>query len=318
MENETLVIKYHPKTLDDAILSDLAKTQFNKFIENHSIPHLLFISAPGSGKTTCARLISKALNADVLFVKASLNGGVDNIRNKIREFTEALSMDDNIKIVILDEADGLTVNAQEALRNLIDSSQVDTRFILTGNSSHKIIDAIKSRCQYFDLSFDIKLLAKYVKHILDEEHVEYSNQTFTSVITTIQHKIFPDIRATINYVESCIINKSLIIKDYSSMDTLINTSEYIFNEILNNVSIFTIRKTLVKRQDEFRELWENLAGEMFNYVSDILSKTLEFEIIGKLLKLIAIFITRIGRVAVNKDIQFYAMLFEIQNILNKG
>jgi len=315
MKNETLVIKYAPNSLDDAILSDQIRTQFDDYIKKQTIPHMIFIGGAGIGKTTCANLVAKALNADVLFVPASLSNSIDNVRNRIRSFTESLSIDGNIKIVILDEADGLTAQAQEALRNLIDSSQSDTRFIITGNSLHKIIEPIRSRGQFIDLTFTIKQLAIYVKQILDKESVEYDNDSLSNLIKTIQKRVYPDIRATLNYVDSCIVDNILVIKDFHSSDILKDSAEYIFNEIAKGTSVFNIRKTLVSRQNEIGDNWEELSGEIFDYVADVVSDHIEFSKVGRILKIIAIFITRINRVEVNKDIQFYALILEIHNTL---
>lgn len=312
---ETFVIKYHPAQIKDMILAEEAKIQLLSFIENKSIPHLLFPGPSGVGKTTTAKLLAKELDADLLFVKASMTNSVDHVRNKIKEFTDSLSMDRKLKIVVLDEADGLSDQAQEALRNLIDMSQDDTRFIFTCNYIHKIIQPLKSRCQLMDITFDIKQLALYIKKIFDLEEVHYEHDIFASLIKTINQKIFPDIRASINYAESCVINKNLIVKDYISADKLDKFAEQIYQQIINRTSFYDIRKFIIKSQEEFNEMFESLLGSLFNYIADKASNELEFEVVGKCLKIISSYIVRVNRVEINKEIQFVSCILELQGVI---
>lgn len=313
--NETFVIKYKPKLIKDMILTDTIKNQFLSYIVKKSIPHILLYGRPGIGKTCSSIMLADELNADLLFVKASITSGIDNIRNKIAEFANTLSMDNKLKIVILDEADGLSSQAQEALRNLIDASQDDTRFIFTCNYIHKIITPLKSRCQLMDLTYDIKQLALFIKKILDTEGVNYTHEAFSSLIKTISQKIYPDIRASINYTESCVIDGQLVIKSYSSADRLTEFAIKIYSMLENGDGLYNIRKFLISSQDEFGQLWEELAGTLFSYIADEKSEHLEDEVVGKCLRVIANFIVRINRVEINKEVQFAAMLLELKSIL---
>ena len=147
---ELWVEKYRPTTLDGYVGNEVIKNKIEDYLKQGSIQNLLFHGVAGTGKTTLAKLIAKNLNCDLLYLNASDERGIDTIRDKIVPFASTMSFRD-IKIVILDEADYLTPQAQATLRNTIESCSKTTRFILTCNYLERIISPLQSRCQTFEI-----------------------------------------------------------------------------------------------------------------------------------------------------------------------
>lgn len=306
MKTDTLVLKYTPNDIDDYLLDEELKNKIKTFIKNKNIPHICMSGKPGIGKTTLAQLIAKKLNAEILFIKSSVNTSVSHVRNKIKEFCDTLTMDGTLKVVILDEIDGSSKDAQESLRQIIDEAQSDTRFILTSNYGNKILPALKSRCMLLDIQFSHKELIEYLLNILKKEKINYA-ENFKLFAKYVIKNIFPDVRASINYLESCLSDNFLIYNDKFNNSRIREFIEQLFIEI--NKSVFKARQLVIQKSEVFNDDWENLAGEIFNYVVE--SEVYSHEQKGRLLKIIASFIIRINRVEINKDIQFCAMLLEI-------
>lgn len=144
------VEKFRPTKLEEVALEPATRTLIAEYIAAREIPHLLMVGPPGSGKTTVARILYKALDCRVMTLNASMERGIDTVREKIRAFASAIS-GARWNVIFLDEADALTADAQTALRNLIEAYAEGARFILTANLGHKIIGPIQSRCQMLTL-----------------------------------------------------------------------------------------------------------------------------------------------------------------------
>lgn len=142
--------KYRPTALDQLALEDETRAVLSAYLKAGEIPHLLLVGPPGSGKTTVARIIYRALDCQQLVLNASTERGIDVVREKIGTFVTGM-MAARWNIVFLDEADAMTSDAQTAMRNLIESYADRARFILTANLGHKIIGPIQSRCQVLTL-----------------------------------------------------------------------------------------------------------------------------------------------------------------------
>ena len=166
---ELWVEKYRPTTLEEYVGNEMIKNKIADYLKQGSIQNLLFHGVAGTGKTTLAKLIAKNLNCDLLYINASDERGIDTIRDKIIPFASSMSFND-VKIVILDEADYITPQAQATLRNTIESCSKTTRFILTCNYLERIISPLQSRCQTFEITPPSKTeVIEHVSNITAEE-----------------------------------------------------------------------------------------------------------------------------------------------------
>ena len=193
--------KYRPKVLGDIVLNSETRQIIDSFKLKSEIPNLLLIGIQGIGKTSLAKiLVNDILNCQYLYINASDENGIDTIRNKVVGFAKTKSIDGNIKAIILDEVDGISLEAQKALRNTMEEFSSNTRFILTGNFKHKIIQALQSRCQELNMVPPIESIAKRVLQILKAENIKYSESHKKSLVNLIK-KLYPDLRKIINELQ---------------------------------------------------------------------------------------------------------------------
>jgi DNA polymerase III delta prime subunit len=196
-ENTLWVEKYRPSTLNSYIGNPDVIEKIKSFIDSNDVPHLLLCGKAGTGKTTLAKIIVNAINCDHLYINASDKGGVEFVRTELIPFASSAGFND-LKIVILDEADFITPNAQAALRNAMETFSRHCRFILTCNYVEKIIDPIQSRCQVFSITPPTKKdVAVRMVEILNEESIEYSKEDLVLVV----NNTYPDIRRAINSLQ---------------------------------------------------------------------------------------------------------------------
>ena len=216
------VEEFRPKTIDQYVFqSDDQKRTVQKWLDEGSIPHLLFSGSPGTGKTTLAKILIEQLGVfehDTLTINASRTNSVDDIRDKIVAFVSTIPFGD-FKVVLLDEADYLSHNAQAALRGVMEEFHATARFILTCNYANKIIPAIHSRCQGFHIEkLDPVSFTERVATILIEKEMNFELDVLDSYIKAT----YPDLRKCINLVQLNSINKQLLepnssdasVKDY--------------------------------------------------------------------------------------------------------
>jgi DNA polymerase III delta prime subunit len=204
-ENESLwVEKYRPKKINDCILPARLKDYFNDIIKNGDVQAFLAIGGAGCGKSTISRAMCDEMGLEYLLINASENGNIDTLRTTLRSFASTQSFTSNYKIIILDEADGLSATSQQALRGFMEEFHKNCRFILTANFKNKIIDAIQSRCVVIDFTLSkaerseiIKPLDNRIKEILKIEGIEYDSKTLAQLIA----KFFPDIRKILNHLQ---------------------------------------------------------------------------------------------------------------------
>jgi replication factor C small subunit len=198
---ELWVEKYRPNTIDDYVFKDShQKAQVQAWVRDVSIPHLLFSGSAGIGKTTMAKLLVNELGIedyDVLQINASRNNSVDDIRDKITNFVQMIPFGP-FKVVLLDEADYLSPNAQAALRGVMEEYHTTSRFILTCNYPNRIIPAIHSRCQGFHIEkIDQTEFTARVATILVTENIDFDLDTLDSYVKVA----YPDLRKCINMVQ---------------------------------------------------------------------------------------------------------------------
>lgn len=197
------VEKFRPKTFDELILPPRLSQQFREFVAAERMPNLLLSGPPGLGKTSAAKILSHEMIGEdnVLFINASDKRGIDIVRGIIQDYATTCSWHGGRKIVLLDEADSLTPDAQSALRALIEWCAEYCAFILTCNDPTKIIPALHSRCSVIEFACTPELKQNYIARacqILDHEGVEYD------IIHVAEYigKFFPDFRRTLNELQA--------------------------------------------------------------------------------------------------------------------
>ncbi|MCG7944973.1 MAG: AAA family ATPase [Candidatus Thiodiazotropha taylori] len=203
-EDFLFVEKYRPKTIDECILPDNLKNIFTTLKTKGEIINLLLTGPAGTGKTTVAKALCEELGCTYIVINGSSDNGVDMVRDQITTFASSMSTDGKTKVVILDEADYLSPNAQASLRNLIETFSKNCRFIFTCNFKNKIIPPIHSRCSVVDFTFDGDELrsmqvqiTKRLFQILDNEEIKYSKEACLELVK----KFSPDNRKIINEVQ---------------------------------------------------------------------------------------------------------------------
>ena len=234
-ENTLFVEHYRPTKLDNYVGNENLKKVIKQYLDQDDIQNLCFYGPAGTGKTTLAKLIVKNLDCDYLYINASDERGIDTIRDKVTGFASTASFK-SLKVVILDEADFLTINAQASLRNVIETFSRSTRFILTCNYIERIIDPLQSRCQTLKIIPPSKVeIAKHLAWVLGEENISF----VVDDIKNIVNQFYPDLRKMLNTIQLSVIDAKL------SIDKSVLVSNNYMNSLL---------KELIKKKPNWREL----------------------------------------------------------------
>ena len=248
---ELWVEKYRPQTLEEYVGNETIKNKIADYLKQGSIQNLLFHGVAGTGKTTLAKLIAKNLNCDLLYINASDERGIDTIRDKIIPFASSMSFND-VKIVILDEADYITPQAQATLRNTIEACSATTRFIFTCNYLERIISPLQSRCQTFEITPPSKeVVTDLTCRIMVNEDVKINSEAVISVIDT--H--YPDIRKIVNTIQGSIVDGELKIDNNSLKNTQLGG--LVVDALIRKAKLSEIRQILADSGSrEFDDLFK--------------------------------------------------------------
>ena len=306
MSNSLWVEKYRPDTLEGYVGNEHILEKVKIYIENEDVPHLLLYGVAGTGKTTLAKIITNQIDCDVMYINASDENSVDAVRDKIRGFASSMGFR-KWKVVILDESDYLTPNAQAALRNLMETFSKSTRFILTCNYVEKVIDPIQSRCQTFAITPPSKKeVAKRLHQILTEESVDFNNEDLAVLV----NGGYPDIRRVLNAAQRQVVNGKLKIDETSTIQA--NYTDDVIKVLQGGGDVkqqFTeIRQIIAdSKVKDFTPLYRSLYDEIDNYASGKVGQTI-LNIADGQYK---------DSMVVDKEINVMAMMLNILMSLNK-
>jgi DNA polymerase III delta prime subunit len=302
--NTLWVEKYRPKKLEDYVGNDHLKQKIRDYIESGDVPHLLLYGKAGTGKTTLAKLIVNSINCDFMILNASDENNVDTVRNKVKSFASTIGFKD-IKIVILDEFDYMTPQAQAILRNLMETFSKHCRFILTCNYVEKIIDPIQSRCQTFQIIPPTKKdVAVQISKILTEERIQFELKELVPIVDSS----YPDIRKIIN---TCQLNssKGVLKIDSSSIsdaDVRVKIIDILKSKDDKRNRYVNLRQAIAdSRIQDFTELYTHLYEKVNDYAVGNTSAVIMILAQGQYK----------DAMIVDKEICFMATLIEINDII---
>ena len=262
-DNTLLVEKYRPTVLQDYVGNEQVKDTIQKYLDQNDIQNFIFYGPAGTGKTTLAKLIVKNLDCDYLYINASDENGIDTIRDKVKGFASAASWN-GIKVVILDEADFITINGQAALRNVIETFSRSTRFILTCNFVERIIDPIQSRCQVLKIVPPSKsIIAKHLADIMGKESISHDIKE----VATIVNKNYPDVRKMLNTIQ--LSNQDGKLKIDESILASNNYAKEVLRELTKTKNWIKIRQIIADSGvKDFEELYRLLFEHVSIYAKD--------------------------------------------------
>ena len=255
--------KYRPKTVEDCILPDAIKTTFQEYVKSGHIPNLLLSGTAGVGKTTIAKALCNEIGCDFMVMNCSDTNGVDDVRWKIKGYASSVSLSGGRKVIILDEADFLSSNAQAALRGSIEEFAGNCSFIFTCNQKNRIMEPIHSRCAVIDFRIQngqrAKMAASFFKRvewILQQENVTYDKE----VIAELIKKYFPDNRRILNELQRYSASGNI---DKGILTSVIDVT---INDLIKNIKdkdFTSMRKWVTQNLDNdpatlYRKIYDNL------------------------------------------------------------
>jgi replication factor C small subunit len=260
--NTLWVEKYRPKNLDDIILDGDIKEHFKTITED--VPSILFYGPPGIGKSSLAKiLVNDILKCQYLYINASDENGIDTIRNKVITFAQTRSIDSKKKIVLLEEADGLTGESLRILRNVMEEYCDTTRFILTANNLNKIMEPIRSRCILFKIQPTLRGCADRCIEILKKENIQFDISSIKKNLTNFLNDRYPDLRRIINDLQKFSVTGTLVFPEQYEIS---NISSYIIEGLVSkSISSLEIRKKIIESEKDFNGDYQELMKNIFEY-----------------------------------------------------
>ena len=264
MSEYLYVEKYRPHKIEDCILPDRLKKVFQEYVTKGDIPNLMLTGTAGCGKTTVAKAMCEEIGCNFLFINSSDERGIDMLRTKIKGYASTVSLTGGRKVIILDEADYLTPEAQAGLRGAIEEFSENCSFIFTCNFKARLIDALHSRCSVIDFALkgDEKAkmasqMFKRLANILTEESITYDKD----VLGKIVQRYFPDYRRTLNELQRYSTSGNIDAGVLSQVESVRKLDDLI--KALKEKDFSTMRKWVVNNSDIdqsriFRSIYDNL------------------------------------------------------------
>ena len=264
MSEYLYVEKYRPHKIEDCILPDRLKSVFQDYVTKGDIPNLMLTGTAGCGKTTVAKAMCDEIGCNYLFINSSDERGIDTLRTKIKGYASTVSLTGGRKVIILDEADYLTPEAQAGLRGAIEEFSENCSFIFTCNFKARLIDALHSRCSVIDFALKgnekAQMAAQMFKRltvILKEEDITYDKD----VLGKIVQRYFPDYRRTLNELQRYSTSGNIDAGVLSQVESVRKLDDLI--KALKEKDFSTMRKWVVNNSDIdqsriFRSIYDNL------------------------------------------------------------
>jgi DNA polymerase III delta prime subunit len=261
------VERYRPNKLEDYVGNEHLKAKVEGYLESGDVPHLLLYGKAGTGKTTLAKLIVNSVECDYMIINASDENNADTVRNKVKNFASSMGFKP-FKIIIMDEFDYMTPNAQAILRNLMETFSKHCRFILTCNYVEKVIDPIQSRCQSFQIVPPTKKdVAIQMSKILKAENIEFDVKDLVPIIDAS----YPDIRKVIN---TCQLNSNKGVLKVDVQNLLENDYKLKVIDILKSNDdkrnkYMKLRQAIIdSKANDFSDLYTILYDKVDEYAGD--------------------------------------------------
>lgn len=257
------MIKYRPDSFGKMALSHETRRIVEQWKKIGEFQNVLLCSRPGMGKTTLAKAFGNEFDCDTLFINVSDEGNVETIRTKVKDFATTASLNGNMKLVILDEADGFAnIQSQKILRALMEEVADTCRFIITANYRHKIIEPIISRCVELDMTPPKQEMMRICVKIIKTEGVKYTMEEFKKIPKLVD-SFYPDMRSVVKNLQKCVDdNNELHIREFHANETFLPK---LLNVIYGKDAMQT-RKFIIENEVEFNSDYSGLLLSLYRYI----------------------------------------------------